>query len=228
MRRACSFAALLGWLLCLSVGVRAEDEPLPEPPDPEADGPSQVFYAEPPPEYFDEAPNFVDDQAPPPTSYVTLTLSPIHLLIPMFEAQAEVRILPMLSVAAIGGFGRVSVENTDGDKMKFDAYEVGGQVVYYPSDDFRAWQLGVEAIYMHMNIEEVIGNERVSGLGAGFAAGPLLGYKWISEPGFTLFLQGGFTVMLDKAEAKNDLGQRATLKENDLFPLLNANLGWSF
>ena len=50
----------------------------------------------------------------------------------------------------------------------------------------------------------------------------------IADMGFTLFLQGGFTVMIVHAKAENSLGQSATTKENDLLLLLNVNLGWSF
>ena len=81
---------------------------------------------------------------------------------------------------------------------------------------------------MHVAIEDVIGNARVSGLGAGFSTGPFIGYKWISEIGFSVFLQGGFSLVLVRATATNDLGQSATKNENEILMLLNVNLGWSF
>lgn len=168
------------------------------------------------------------DEPLPPSELVTVSISPLHLFIPMLELQVELRLGELFGIAAIGGVGTLTVETSDGDQLSFPAQEVGGQLVFYPTEAFRNWQLGVEALLLRVEIDERIGSDRVTGLGAGLSAGPFLGYKWISDVGFSVFVQGGFTVAVVKSEATNDLGQSATVKENDLLLLLNVNVGWSF
>ncbi|HEX2678814.1 MAG TPA: hypothetical protein VHM19_19310 [Polyangiales bacterium] len=168
------------------------------------------------------------EEPPPPPKNLTLSLSPLHVLVPMAEAQAEVRAGSYLGFAVIGGGGRVSAETSKGATLHFPAYELGGQAVFYPSRAFENFQLGAEAIYLHVGIEDVIGTKRVTGLSAGLTLGGFLGYKWIDPSGFTVFMQGGASTMVLPAHLKNELGQSATLKENSLYLLLNLNVGWSF
>jgi Protein of unknown function (DUF3575) len=215
MQRVAWWVFLLGTWLAASNLVHAQD--------------ADADVGVPPPSFYDDPPNlFGPEPPPPPPSHFTLSMSPIHLLIPMLEMQAEVRVLPALGVSVIGAYGRIAGLTSTGEKLDFDAYELGGQVAYYTSEDFRGLHLGVEVLYLRVDVEKTIGSERVSALGAGVTVGPMLGYKWISEPGFSVFLQGGFSVAVLKAEAKNDLGQSASDEASDIFLLLNVNLGWSF
>ncbi len=169
---------------------------------------------------------FYDDPPDLPKT-VTLTLSPIHVLIPMLEMQAEVRVGDFLGLSVIGGGGRLMAKNAAGKERHFGAYEYGGQIAFYPSSVFKGLQLGAEALWMHVDVADVIGTDRVTGLGAGLTLGPFIGYKWIEEPGFTVFVQGGCSITAIHTPAKNTLGQDATSKEPDLLLLLNFNVGWS-
>jgi hypothetical protein len=169
------------------------------------------------------------DEPPAKLSNLTLTISPFHLFIPMLVLQAEVRAGDYLGFAVIGGGGRLDAQTSDKKVLHFNAYQAGVQVVAYPFEPFQKMQLGIEALWLHVTVDPVtLGARRVTGLGAGLTVGPFIGYKWISEPGFSVFIQGGFKVLVSQAHAKNDLGQSATVHENDLVLLLNMDIGWSF
>jgi hypothetical protein len=150
---------------------------------------------------------------------VSLTFSPLHLFAPIFEAEGEVRLMPALGVAAIGGVGSLS---TGG--VTFGVTEVGAQVAAYPLGDFRSLQLGGEILWLHVNGS--LGN--VTGFASGVAAGPFVGYKLIAKPGFTFFVQGGAEYAFAHAEASSTTGQTATDKRSAVIVLFNLNLGWSF
>src|SRR5689334_1254199 len=101
---------------------------------------------------------------------VSLTFSPLHLLFPIFEAQAEVRIVPAVGLAVIGGIGSMKadvptscgggvVAGTCSHSVRFGVTEVGGQVAVYPLADFRSLELGAEVLWLHVNgeVEDVTG-----------------------------------------------------------------------
>jgi hypothetical protein len=150
---------------------------------------------------------------------VSITFSPLHLIQPVFEAQAEVRLLPALGLAAIGGVGSLRHEGTT-----FSVLELGGQIAAYPLDDFRSLQFGAEVLWIH------VGGEKgdVTGTGAGTAVGPFVGYKLVTRHGFTFFAQGGAQYVFVKAEASNSAGETAEGSDSTFIPLLNLNFGWSF
>ncbi len=150
---------------------------------------------------------------------VSITFSPLHLIQPVFEAQAEVRVLPALGLAGIGGIGRGTHEG-----ITFSVLELGGQIAAYPLDDFRSLQFGAEVLWIHVGGE--VGD--VKGTGAGTAVGPFVGYKLITRHGFTFFAQGGAQYIFVKAEASNSAGDTAEDSESGFIPLLNLNFGWSF
>jgi hypothetical protein len=156
---------------------------------------------------------------------VSLTLSPIHLLFPVFELMAEVRVADHFGVAVLGGAGRMSA--TVGDEVvSFSVQELGGQFIGYPLDAFDGLMLGAELLYAR--VEGDVDGGNVKGIGAGLAAGPLLGYKYLSSGGFTLFIQGGFEYVLLTAESSDGSGTTASAEDSRFIPLLNFNLGWSF
>jgi hypothetical protein len=68
----------------------------------------------------------------------------------------------------------------------------------------------------------------VTGVGEGFAVGPLVGYKLVTSGGFTFLAQGGIEYVAVRAEASNTSGSSASKSDSRLIPLLNLNLGWSF
>jgi hypothetical protein len=160
---------------------------------------------------------------------VSITLSPLHLLSPIFEAQVDVMIVPHFGMALLGGVGTITAESNDPviDGEKFSAYELGGQLIAYPLRDFSSLQLGAELLWIHVSTESFAGTEVTANAG-GVAAGPLVGYKLITKAGFTFFVQGGFQYAFVQAEASDSQGNRETAEKSDFIPLLNLNLGWSF
>ena len=115
----------------------------------------------------------------------SLTLSPIHLILPVAELTGEFRIMDKLGVAAVLGFGAM-----DASKTSFWVLELGGQVRWYPVGTFiHGMQLGFEAMYVEISGDNVEGSG-ASGVGQGMAMGPFLGYKIATNVGFTFEIQG--------------------------------------
>lgn len=165
-----------------------------------------------------------------PTRLASITLSPLHLILPMFELTAELSVVPHFGVAILGGIGSVAIESNDPtiDGERFQAYEVGGQLLGYPLEPFQSLVVGAEVLWVHVSLDEDIGTStRLTGSGQGVAVGPLIGYKYMARSGFTMFVHGGVQYMVAQAEA--DDGGGVEEEEDERFiPLLNLNLGWSF
>ena len=150
---------------------------------------------------------------------VSVTFNPLRLFVPVFEAAAEVRLMPALGVAGIGGIGSVKIQGAH-----FTVTEVGGQIVAYPLGDFRSLQLGGEVLWLHIN-----GNKAdISAAAAGIAVGPFVGYKLITRGGFTFSVQGGGQYVIAQAQATDAQGNSATGSASGFGLLLNLNFGWSF
>ncbi len=156
---------------------------------------------------------------------ISVTVSPLLLILPVFEVTAEYAVMPDLGVAGILGIGQVSVESSLGDDSQFTVFEIGGSVRYYAIGSFRhGMQLGLEALYL-----QVSGSmDNAIGVGKGLSVGPFIGYKYIASFGLTVDLQGGVGYTLLGAEASNDQGDSASNSDSQLLPILNINLGWSF
>jgi hypothetical protein len=156
--------------------------------------------------------------APPsrPDPTVAITVSPIHLAIPMAEVTAEIRIAPKLGVAVIGGLGRMRSELTN---ESIALAEGGASVRYYLTGSFRSGlQLGAEALYLHASTEDMTVEVKARGL----ALSPFIGYKWTHSSGFTFDGQIGASYMTARAKGA---GQSAD--ESKVAPMLNLNVGWS-
>jgi hypothetical protein len=163
---------------------------------------------------------------PPKTRHVTLSLSPLHLLLPVVEVTAEFRLTPWAGIAPIGGVGVVSVTEEDGDRMTFTFWEAGGQVDFYFMRDFRGLHAGVEVLYAHLSTSDL--ESGIAWAGNGWALGPLVGYKLLTEVGFTFVGQVGVQYQTARAREENPAGDTASDQDSTFVPLLNANLGWSF
>lgn len=164
-----------------------------------------------------------------PVRYVSATISPLHLLLPVFELELEVMPVPHLGISVIGGIGSITVQSSNEqiDGEKFATYELGAHVVGYPLKDFSSLQLGAEIMWVKVSVDNVGGTD-VSGTGAGVGFGPFVGYKFIANVGFTLSVQGGVQYMIVAAEAHDSQGNSANAEQSAFGPLLNFNLGWSF
>jgi hypothetical protein len=164
-----------------------------------------------------------------PTRYVSLTISPLHLLSPILELQVEGMVTPHLGLAAIGGYGSIkaTAANSTLENTSFTAYELGMQVVGYPLQDFSSLQLGAELLWLKIDTDSLEGRE-ISGSAGGIAVGPLIGYKLLTSGGFTFFAQGGFEYIVAKADVADTQGNTGHEEASTFIPLLNLNIGWSF
>src|SRR5690606_12272471 len=106
----------------------------------------------------------------------------------------------------------------------FIAYEGGGQFNYYVLGGFdHGMQLGIEAMYLHVDGD--VG--AFTGAASGLTAGPYVGYKRATSFGFTINAQVGAQVVLASASASGQ-GQTTMTSESKVLPLVNLNAGWSF
>ncbi len=167
--------------------------------------------------------------APPPRPErsLSVTVSPLHLLFPLLEVTGEYRVGPRLGVAGILGVGTISSKTSANESIRFFASEVGASVRYYVTGSFqRGVQLGAEALYLHLKIDESTTVD-ITGVGEGLSIGPFVGYKWTGRGGFTFDAQGGLAYASTRASASNGTSPN-TASDNRLYPLLNVNVGWSF
>ncbi|MEZ4398505.1 MAG: hypothetical protein R3B06_00695 [Kofleriaceae bacterium] len=149
---------------------------------------------------------------------VAITMSPIHLVVPMGEVTVEARVAPRVGVAAIVGIGGIRDRSTD---ALIHLYEGGASVRYYVTGSFRGGvQVGGEALYVHADASSTTTSVAAAGLGLS----PFVGYKWTHRSGFTLDAQGGVTYLTLRAE--DTAGTTASARQ--VGAMLNLNLGYSF
>lgn len=147
---------------------------------------------------------------------VTVTWSPIHLVLPVVELTGEYNVAPHMGAAAILGAGRVSNED---DTVTATAIEVGAQFNYYLLARFSGLHAGLEGIYLNLGDVE----QDTTASAAGFAVGPYAGYKLMTSIGFTFVAQLGVSYLAFNAKTSTQ-----TSSESKFSPLLNLNIGWSF
>ncbi|MGL1936074.1 MAG: hypothetical protein OCD01_13685 [Fibrobacterales bacterium] len=162
----------------------------------------------------------------PFTRDISVTISPLHLLFPVYEFTAEFKATPKVGVGAMLGFGSMELENNYNETKKIPVFELAGQLNYYLFGNFdHGMQVGAELLYLHVSIPE---DEGVSGTGSGIGIGPYVGYKVISNAGFTFNIQLGYQQLFAQAVAKDRYGNEIEGSTDTGIPLLNINLGWSF
>jgi len=156
----------------------------------------------------------------------SITISPVHLALPVAELTAEFRVTDQTGVAALIGAGKATTTDSLGNEDTFDVYEAGASFRYYMLGSFiHGMQLGAEVLYAYVSGSE----GTVSGTGEGLVAGPFVGYKVATNVGFTFDAQLGVQVGLIQAEAEDSSdGDSAEDEDSALIPLLNINIGWSF
>lgn len=147
---------------------------------------------------------------------VSVTWSPIHLVLPVVELTGEYNVAPHMGAGAILGAGRVT---NDDETVTATAIEVGAQFNYYFLDRFSGLHAGVEGIYLHLSDVE----QDLTASGAGFAVGPYAGYKLMTSIGFTFVAQLGVSYLAINAKTSTQ-----TSSDSKVSPLLNLNVGWSF
>lgn len=150
---------------------------------------------------------------------VSITISPIHLSMPMVELTGEYRLTDKMGVALILGAGSIKSLG-----RSYTALEAGAQYRYYVLGSFiHGLQLGAEILYLSLSGADA----GIDAKGAGLAVGPFVGYKIATNIGFTFEVQGGAQYMAAGASA-TDGTNSASGKDSDIIPLLNLNVGWSF
>lgn len=159
---------------------------------------------------------------------LALTISPLHLISPIFEVTGEVRLADRFGLALIAGAGSMESEVTDAfggtATESFAVWEAGASARYYLLGDFdHGMQLGAELLYVNVDVD----GETVSGTGNGLAIGPFIGYKVSSGIGFTFDSQLGFQYLTSGAEAESG-GETAESDDSAVIPMLNLNVGWAF
>jgi hypothetical protein len=156
----------------------------------------------------------------------SLTISPFHLAMPIYEFTGEYALSPNFGVAAIGGYGSTELEYSDGSTKDIGILELGAQAAYYVLGDFQGGlQVGGEVLWIKPFLPKE-GDVTVSV--NGLAVGPMVGYKWVAGFGLTLFIQGGYEFVFAGAKAENSRGEEAEASGEGGTPLLNLNAGWSF
>jgi len=217
----------------------AAGPPLTAPPPPPPGtapppAPPPAYPYPPPPGTPYAYPELVPTTPPPTDSdeVVSITISPLHLILPIVQLTGEVRAAPHFGVSLIAGYGSVSVSPTTdnglSDTVKLSAYEIGGRLIGYPLKKFKSLQLGAQLMYLKVDTDGAIPNTNVSGTGAGIAFGPFAGYKLVTSAGFTFFAQLGFQYLSAQAEAHDTNGNSDSASNNRFLALLNLDIGWSF
>jgi hypothetical protein len=147
---------------------------------------------------------------------ISITWSPIHLVLPVVELEGEYNVAPNMGVGVIFGAGRVSDE---ANTITATAYEVGGQFNYYFLRPFSGLHGGAEVLYLSAGDIE----QDMSVTATGLSVAGYVGYKVMTSFGLTFVAQGGVAYYAVKAESST-----AMANDKKVYPLINLNLGWSF
>ena len=211
--------------------------PPPPPGAPPPPNGTQTYPSEPPPPpgAYPTGPEYLYPVAPPvpddSNEVFSLTISPLHLILPILQLTAEARVTPHFGISVIGGYGKLTVDtqSSDGfsvstDKVSVSAYELGGRLIGYPLKKFKSLELGAQIMYLHVATDGASNESGISATGAGVAIGPLVGYKLVTKVGFTFLAQGGFQYLAIQAQDSSG----ANAQESKFLPLLNLDIGWSF
>ena len=149
---------------------------------------------------------------------VAITVSPLHVFVPMAELTVEARVAEKVGIAVIAGAGTFHEPDTN---QRVSLFEGGASARYYVTGSFRSGlQLGAEALYVHGATDAMTVDIKAAGL----ALSPFAGYKWTHASGFTLEGELGASFMVARAKAAT--GQMA--EKSKVGPLLNLQVGYSF
>jgi len=158
------------------------------------------------------APVVEEEPPPPPHKWVTLTWLPLQALVPLWSFSVEGRIVDRVSLAVYGGIGNTAVIVGPNDKERHQAVQVGGLLSYYVAGDFDHGGVHVGGAAQWTRVQ---GDEQLasSALRPGLVLGPLIGFKWVLQSGFTLDSQlgVGFLAAETTGAKPYDADQKTTL-----------------
>lgn len=156
-----------------------------------------------------------------------LTISPLHLTLPVVELTLENGVSEGISVAGTLGYGSVTVADPNNGDTTVNIFEAGAQLRYYTGGDTnRGFHVGAEGQYIKPFLDDVPAGVTVQA--NGIAVGPFIGYKWNTSSNFVYDLQAGYQFFFAQAKAKNSQGDEIESSTSDGAPLLNINVGFSF
>jgi hypothetical protein len=167
------------------------------------------------------------------TRLMSLSLNPILLAFPdgpLYQLTGEFKAHDNWGVAVVGGGGAMTTE----DGFDYTRWELGGQLDYYVLGNFdHGMQLGAQVLYQSADAEVSDGAISAQATASGVRAGPFIGYKIITDIGFTFNGQLGAAVDTASGEgtaSSSETGVEVTAEDSDsaLVPLLRLNVGWSF
>jgi hypothetical protein len=150
---------------------------------------------------------------------ISITFSPLHLILPIVEFTGEYRVAPKIGAAIIVGGGSVKAGSTTAN-----AFEVGASVRYYLLGNFaKGLQLGGEVDYLKVAATQ----SDVAAKAQGVAVGPFFGGKWTSSFGLTFDGQLGYQYLVAQGHASSGTSASTSNASKNLV-LLNLNVGFSF
>lgn len=149
------------------------------------------------------------------TPSVTVSWSPLHLVLNIVELSGEVAATDNLGVGVMAGAGKW---------QGITIWEVGAQANYYLLARFKSLHVGGSLEYLHASTSE---NDEWSaeGVSRGLVLSGHLGYKYIHRSGFTFLAQAGVGYLA--VESTVD-GSASATDDSKVLPTLNLNVGWSF
>lgn len=147
---------------------------------------------------------------------VSVTLSPLHLVLPVAELTAEIRAADRVGVAAVAGlgFGRFG-----------GVWEGGGSGRFYPVGDFdRGVQVGAEVLAVRVvaEVADYTTGEATYIHATGFSAGGFVGGKYTLGVPLTFDGQIGAQALTTRVDVAGETWRTTPGL------LLNLNVGWSF
>ncbi len=195
---------------------------------------SAIAGAEPPPADHDSS---AVTNEPERVPIATVSLSAPHLIAPIVEATAELRVADHLGVAAIGAIGRVnSCEPGDGYVARqlsacsgppADMFGFGAQLDYYFTRRFSGLHAGIELLYQHLSLATMVDPPPSAVLaGSDASASAFVGYKLLARSGFTAIARGGLGVHSFAGQVQSTT-TAMRVEQRAVSPLLGLDVGWS-
>lgn len=157
------------------------------------------------------------------THMVSITVSPVHLLMPMAEVTGEFRLAPQVGIAAIVGIGKVS-----SDSVSVPLYEFGAQARYYVTGDFDSGlHLGGEALFLGASSDQSVQGVEVNVSATGLQLSGFAGYKHTFPFGLVLEGQLGYGAVVVGATATAGEASASDSQSKGAV-LLNLGVGFAF
>jgi hypothetical protein len=162
---------------------------------------------------------------------ISLTFSPIHLLLPFAQVTGEFRASDNIGLAVVGGYGKVDVSTTiqTGDapitsSTSVSIWELAGRTNFYVLGSFdRGMLLGAQLEYIGGSTSN--GAYQGGAAAQGLSLGGYVGYKIVARDGFTF--EGALGVQQVWLSASSNDGT-ASSSNTKVLPLGIVDIGWSF